>query len=249
MALLSDDSSVRSQVLPSIWRGYKTPRAQIMGEELPFKGMISAKGIPQEWIDEMVRTFQNGSLADFMEKYLGRTLTEKDHEKILLKADKILKVGLDDISESDDPLMAILAIDLAHNADEYGHHLFQTACFLKKHNQLPNEARFVLGQKINPALYSDEESFGKAEKALLEPTRKIPHKWAQSAFYEWTKTNDSVDCYLAHMKEMAAAEIVMATKGLMPVERAVHNYVREHHEPAYCHRPRPRGRQWRLREE
>ena len=248
MAILSDDSSVRSQVRPSVWCGYKTPRAQIMGEELPFKEMISAKGVPQEWADEMVRVFQNGSLADFMEKYLGKILTEKDHEKILLKADKILKVGLDDISESDDPLMAILAIDLAHNADEYGHHLFQTACFLNKQNQLPNEARFVLGQKMNPALYPDKESFERAEKVLLEPTRKIPHRWAQAAFYEWTKTTDSAD-YLAHMKEMAATEIVMATMGLVPVDRAVHNYLHEHREPAYHRRPRPRYRNWRGREE
>jgi len=248
MAILSDDASIRSQILPSVWRGYETPRAQIMGEELPFKEMISAKGVPQEWADEMVRTFQNDSLADFYDKYLGRTLTEKDLEKILLKADKILKSGLDEISESDDPLMGILAIDLAHNADEYGHHLFQTACFLNKQKQLPNEARFVLWWKMNPALYPDKESFERAEKALLEPTQKIPHKWAQAAFYEWTKTTDSAD-YLAHMKEIAAAEIVMATMGLMPVERAVHNYLREHYEPTYRHRPRPRYRNWRSREE
>ena len=44
--------------------------------------MISAQDVPQEWTDEMMNTFQNGSLADFYDRYLGRVLTEKDHEKI-----------------------------------------------------------------------------------------------------------------------------------------------------------------------
>ena len=244
MAILSDDSPVRAQVAPAVWVGYKTPRHEIMGEKLPFKDAISAQGVPQEWTDEMMNTFQNGSLADFYDKYLGRTLTEKDHEKILLKADKILKIGLNGVMPNDDPLITICAIDLAHNADEYGHHLFQTACFLNEQNQLPKEARFVLGRKMNPSLYPEKEAFEEAQKLLLDPTHKIPHAWAQRAFYDWVKTNDSAE-YQAHMSEMVALEFVMAAKGTMPVERAIQSYIRAHHEPAYKHRPHSRRHNWR----
>ena len=244
MTILSDDSPVCAQVAPAVWIGYKTPRFEIMGEKLPFKDMISAQGVLQEWTVEMMNTFQNGSLADFYDKYLGRILTEKDHEKILLKADKILKMGLSDVAPTDDSLLTILAVDLAHNADEYGHHLFQTACFLNEQNQLPKEARFVLGRKMNPSLYPEKEAFEQAQKLLLEPTRKIPHAWAQSAFFNWVKTNDSAE-YQAHMKKMVALEIVMAAKGTMPVERAVQSYIRTHREPVYRHRQRPRRHNWR----
>jgi len=248
MTILSDDSSVRAQVASAVWVGYKTPRHEIMGEKLPFKDMISAQGVSQEWTDEMMNTFQNGSLADFYDKYLGRVLTEKDHEKILLKADKILKTGLSDMAPTDDPLLTILSIDLAHNADEYGHHLFQTACFLNDQNQLPKEARFVLGWRMNPSLYPEKEAFEQAQKLLLEPTHKIPHEWAQKAFYKWMRTNDSAE-YQAHMKEMVALEFVMSAKGTMPVERAIHSYIRAHYKPAYRHRQRLRRHNWRGRGE
>ena len=91
MARLPGDSAIRSQILPSIWAGYTLPRSEIMGEELLFKERISASDVPQEWMDEMYEAFQSGSLVDFYEKYLPRSLSIKNHEEILLEANKVLK--------------------------------------------------------------------------------------------------------------------------------------------------------------
>ena len=243
--MLSSDSPIRTQVLPAIWKGYTLPRSVIMGEKLPFEGMISTEEkVPQEWLDQMMNTFQNGSLADFYNKYLPHTLTERNHEQILLKANSILTEGFKELTPSDDRLLTIAAADLAHNADEYGHHLFQTACFLNEQNQLPKEARVVLGRKINPSLYKERELFETVEKALEEPTRKIPHKWAQIAFYNWMKHNDS-DEYRAHMQRIVELEFISAHFGTLPLERAVRNYIHEHQEHRYKHRTYTRRRSWR----
>lgn len=245
MALLSGDSSVRSQVLPSVWVGYTLPRSDIMGEELPFRGMISTKEkVPQEWMDEMFGTFQNGSLVNFYDRYLGRTLTTHNHEQILLKANEILKKDLPELTLPDDRLMAMAAVDMAHNADEYGHHLFQTACFLKEQNQLPKECRFMFWRKINPALYEEKELFETVQKSLSEPTKKIPQVWAQEAFYKWMYTDD-FSLYRPSMEKMATLEFILAKDGMIFLERAVQNYIHEHREPAYRHRPRPRRCVWR----
>ena len=248
MAILSDDSPVRLQILPSIWAGYSLPRSVIMGEELPFKGSISTKeNVPQEWLDEMFGSFQNGSLANFYDKYLGKTLSTQNQEQILLKANKILKEGVQKISETDDLFLTIGAIDVAHNADEYGHHLFQTACFLKEQNQLPKECRFMFWRKINPTLYEEKELFETVENALSEPVKKIPHGWAQEAFFKWIHMDDS-KAYLSQMEKMAALEFSLAQKGTIPIERAVKNYLHEHHEPTYHRRSYPRRHSWRYHE-
>ena len=245
MAILSDNSSVRSQILPSVWAGYTLPRSQIMGEELPSEGMISSKeNIPQEWLDGLMKAFQIDSSASFYDKYLGGVLNERNHEQILLESNKILKQDVQELTPTDNLLIAIMGMDVAHNADEYGHHLFQTACFLKEQNQLPKECRFMFWRKINPALYEEKDQFEQVEKSLSELTQKVPHKWAENAFYRWVHTDDST-AYLTQMIKMAAFEFLLAEKGMMPLERAVRNYIHEHHEPSYQRRLHLRRRNWR----
>ena len=245
MAILSDGCFMGSLVLPSVWKGYVLPRSVIMGTELPFKEMISAKGVPQEWLDKMVNVFQNGSIANFYDKYLEKTFSTQDHEQVLLEADEILKT--DDLKKwhvPEDPLIAIASIDIAHNADEYGHRLFKTACFLKDQDQLPKECRFMFWRKINPALYEEKESFEIVEKALFEPTQKIPEIWTQNAFYKWAQTDDSAH-YLSQMEKMAALEFALANNGQMPVDCAIKNYVHDNRVFSNRNKHRPPRRSWR----
>ena len=245
MTVLPNDFPVRTQILPSVWKGYILPRSLIMGEELPFKGVVpNEENVPQEWLDGMVNTFQNGSLADFYDTYLPKTLSLNCQEKILLRANSILKKRPEEWDFSSEPLIEIAAMDIAHNADEYGHHLFQTACFLKEQNQLPKECRFMFWRKVNPALYEEKELLEVVETTLREPCKKIPREWAQGAFYKWLKTDDSSE-YLAQMQKMAALEIILAESGDMLVKRSISCYVHEHTSPAYQHRLRPRRRSWR----
>ena len=93
-------------------------------------------------------------------------------------------------------------------------------------------------------MYKERELFETVEKALEEPTRKIPHKWAQGAFYDWIRNNDS-DEYRAHMQRMVELEFISAHYGTLPLERAIRSYVHDHQEPQYKHRPRVRRRSWR----
>ena len=249
MAVVLADSFLGALIPPSIWKGYTLPRSVIMGEKLPYQGMVLVKGVPQEWTDEMMNIFQNGSVAEFYDKYLENIFTIQDHEQVLVEAEEILRTDLQKLRPFADPLIAVASIDIAHNAYLYGHHLFKTACFLKKQKQLPKECQFVLGRKINPGLYDygEKEQFNQVVKFLAEPAQKIPHSWTQEAFNQWTKENDSSD-YLSQMKKMATLELVLAEKGKMPVEYAVKNYLHEHHEPTYRRRSYPRRQNWRRHE-
>lgn len=242
MARLPDDSPIRSQILPSVWAGYTLPRSEIMGEKLPSKGAVSSSNVPQEWMDEMFESFQNGSLIDFYDKYLGRSLTQKNHEEILLMANNLLKGNVRDLTLPNNPLILIAAMDIAHNANEYGHHLFQKACFLKEQDQLPKECKFIFWRKINPSLY-DEKEFKIVQKKLSE--QKVPQQWVVNAFYQWLEKDDSRD-YQAHMQKISELEFCLDKEGLMPVERAVRDYCNRyptlHGRPYHARQPR---RGWR----
>lgn len=249
MPILSPDSFMGSLFPLSVCRGYTLPRSDIMGETLPSKGIISTKkNIPQEWLDEMMNTFQNGSIAEFYDKYLENVFSIQDHGQVLLEADEILRTDVQKLHLPEDPLLAVAGLDVAHNADEYGHHLFQTACFLKEQNQLPKECRVIFGRKINPALYEERELFKTIESCLVEPTKKIPKEWRQGAFYKWVNTDDSA-AYLSQMKKMAALELILANNGLIPVNCAIENYIHTHHVPFRRNRPCSPRRSWRGRSE
>ncbi len=249
MPSLSPDSFMASLFLPSVSRGYALPRSVIMGETLPYKGMISArKNIPQEWLDEMMNTFQNGSVAEFYDKYLEDIFSIQDHEQVLLEADEILKTDVQKLHLPENPLLAVAGVDVAHNADEYGHHLFQTACFLKEQDQLPKECQFMFWRKINPSLYEEKDLFETVEKALCEPSKKVPKTWQQNAFYKWANTEDSA-AYLSQMRKMAVLEFILENKGRIPLDYAIETYVHNHHVPFRRNRPCPPRRNWRGRTE
>lgn len=227
MAIVPNDSAVRFSIFPSVWAAYTLPHTEISGQKFASEGVVSTKhNIPQKWLDGMFEVFQNGSVADFYDRYLGRTLPLKEQEKILLNANKILTADAGDLPTLYDRLPVIAAIDIASSAYVYGDCLFQTACFLEDQGKLPKECRFMLARKINPAFYKEKELFETAQHALSEPMKKIPDHWMHEAFAKWVKKNDASDEYLFQMQKMAALNMLSSCAKYMPVECAIKEYVR-----------------------
>ncbi|MBO7483590.1 MAG: hypothetical protein J6T55_00495 [Alphaproteobacteria bacterium] len=245
MAILSDSSSIFTQILPSIRKGYQLPRHIILGKKLPSTGIIETTDnrISQEWIDTMLDTFQNGSLADFYDKYLNHVLTEKDHEKILLRAHEILK-NTQPINPLD--TIDLAAADIVHNAYEYGHHLFQTACFLDEYNQLPKECQIVLRKKINPALYESNDLFETVEQALSKPMQKISQELLKKSCIRWVLENNAYP-YMSQIKHMTSLEFPLAEYGHTFIKNAVSDYQKQCRlkEHQLRRHQRPIRRTWR----
>ena len=248
MAKVLADSLMGSLVPPAIWKGYSLPYSVIVGEKCPVKGIIPCpKNVPQQWLDEMINAFKNGSAADFYDKYLGKVFDIQDHEQILVEADEILRSNGKDLPLPQNPIIALASVRVAYNASMYGDHLFQTACFLKEQDQLPKKCQFMFQRKINPAFYEDGKLFKTVEKALSEPAKKIPPIWGQNAFYNWAEKNDD-GTYLSQMINTSIMELLLEKNEWVFVDCAVRDYIKDNRERAYQRRPRPSRRSWRGRE-
>lgn len=188
-------------ILPSVWGGYDKPRSEIIGETLEYEGIVETSPDPrinQEKVKDLVNIFQNGSVGDFCGRYLSRFMDSEEHKKILQVAQDILTKNLKvALEQPNSTLVKLAGMDVAHNAMEYGHRMFKTACFLEEVGQLPRELRFVLGMKINPAFYTEQEKFDLCEKMLETPMKKISPNLTQGAFDRWivrTGEYGYIDC-------------------------------------------------------
>ena len=244
MHTLPDDSSVRNQVLPSVWAGYREPSCKPITEMVAHVSQAFQEGynLSKEEADKLSADFWTGSIHDFCVQHLGGSLTDEDHVKILQTANEFVKNGTNvRVDENEKDLIKLLAAKVVLNAHQRANHAMSNACFLIEWDRLPKENIFMLQKGISPVFYEKDE-FDRSE-LLKNKVQGVPEdrildsfsRWLSHAGMRYMPVFNQMGGLLNDMKYINALILKKSMESRTKVER------RAHHR----HRLRPRRHSWR----
>ena len=244
MHTLPDDSSVRSQVLPSVWAGYKEPSCKPATEMVAQISQAFQEGynLPKEEADKLSTDFWTGSIHDFCVQHLSEKLTDEDHVKILQTANDFVKNGTNvRIDENEKDLIKLLAAKVVLNAHQRANHAMSNACFLNEQGRLPKENIFMLQKGISPIFYEKDE-FDRSE-LLKNEVRGVPEDRFLDSFSSWM--NHAGIRYMLVLHQMGGLLNDMKYTNALILKKSLESRAKGERRGRYRHRLRPRRRSWR----
>lgn len=248
LTILPEDSPLRSHVLPSVWMGYKEPPCKPVTEMVDQVSQTFQEGynLSKEEADELSTAFWTGSVHDFCVRYLGESLTDEDHSKILQTANEFVKNQTSvRINENEVDLIKLLAAKVVLNAHQRANHAMSNACFLTEWDRLPKENVFMLQKGISPIFYEQDE-FDRAE-SLKDNVRGVPDDRLLDSFSKWI--NYAGIRYMPVFSQMGGLLNDMKYTNALILKKSIESYMKEKKKIPHLRRSRPIRRSWRTRSE
>ena len=243
---LSDDNPLQYEILPSVWMGYRGDFNKFKDDQLSsFISQVLQTGrdVPKEKADAISGDFFNASLHDFCVKHLDRSLKQEDHQKILIKAQEIIKSNQIKPVDKKDDLISLLANKVALNAHDVSNHMLSNACFLADYNALPSTGEEVLKRATSPVFYEDHNFFNQTEKELRQRTNGAPADRVYQAFNRWFMQR-GFKC-IVPFKQYNGLIRDMRNFNALIVNRAILDYQLKERHPYTIRRMRPINPSWR----
>lgn len=241
---LPDNSPVRSQVLPSVWVGYKEPSCRPVTEMVAQVSQAFQEGynLSKEEADKLSTDFWTGSIHDFCVQHLSEKLTDEDHVKILQTANEFVKNGTNiRIDENEKDLIKLLAAKVVLNAHQRANHAMSNACFLNEHGMLPKENIFMLQKGISPIFYEKDE-FDSSE-LLKNNVHNVPEDRILDSFSRWM--NHAGMRYMPVFNQMGGLLNDMKYTNALILKKSMESRAKGERRVRYRRRLRPRRRGWR----